>query len=146
MATYTCQIGPPDPEIAALRAEVAQERGMAEGARIVASNLAARVSEVVAERDALRARIAELEAAIKAHNDGCVAACESRQEAQYCDPYIERGRQCVDCPRDNMIELPVQSASVAPDYAPMPDGIVEDADDALLGTKKTATPRQEEGR
>ena len=86
-------------ELAALRRDVATRDTM--------------MSDQATTNAALRERCAKLEAAIKAHNDGCVAACESRQEAQYCDPYIQRGRQCVDCPRGNMIELPVQSAGNA---------------------------------
>jgi BMFP domain-containing protein YqiC len=89
----------------ALRAELARERAI--------NTTGCEMSEACCQCQTLRARVAELEAAVKAHNDGCVAACESRQEAQYCDPYIQRGRQCVDCPRDNMIDLPVQSAGTA---------------------------------
>jgi hypothetical protein len=89
-------------------------------AALTANHAAARVRVMEAERDlavedvaALRARVAELEAAIKFHNDGCAAACASRDEARYCDAFTSRGRPCVDCPKFDMIECPGPSAPTA---------------------------------
>ena len=53
---------------------------------------------------ASRAEIERLRAALEKHNAGCLAACTHRSDD--CAPYTKRGRQCPDCPKDWMIELP----------------------------------------
>lgn len=58
---------------------------------------ALQLAQVIAERDALAARCAKLEAAIRQHNDALQAACDAH--GMRCDPYISRGRCCPDCPR-----------------------------------------------
>lgn len=56
----------------------------------------------------LAERVARLEGAIEAHNNGCLAACgktsawEHVRESRRCDPR----RDCPDCPRDWILDKP----------------------------------------
>lgn len=54
------------------------------------------IIEAIAERDAYKK-------AIIIHNDCCRRACDERGE--YCSPYKDRGMQCPDCHRHDMIEV-----------------------------------------
>ena len=64
-----------------------------------------------AERDALRARAEAAEKAIKDYNDSCIGACEYRVKTNHCEAYLGRGRNCPDCPRDDVIDYPAAIAA-----------------------------------
>lgn len=49
------------------------------------------------------AEVERLRDLIRTHNASCESACTERGDA-YCEPYVTRGRQCPDCPRDWMID------------------------------------------
>ena len=83
-------------ELAALRAERDAHLAMA--------------TDMLRDCDALRARVAALETTIERHNEGCEEACEWRKSHGHCTGYVERNMRCIDCPSDNVIELPVPSA------------------------------------
>lgn len=80
-----------------------------------------------AELTALRAERDALRLALESHNAECTAACASREEAGRCDAYLARGRTCVDCPRDDMILLPVLSAGASnTEFQPMANELTPD--------------------
>lgn len=61
--------------------------------------------------DALRARAEAAEKAIKDYNDSCIGACEYRVKTNHCEAYLGRGRNCPDCPRDDVIDYPAAIAA-----------------------------------
>lgn len=58
-------------------------------------------------------RIAQLAAAIREHNEGCLAACGENEPdiatSRGCRSYLPRGRRCPECPQDWVIEMPSAS-------------------------------------
>lgn len=54
------------------------------------------------------AEIASLRALIESHNAGVIESCQNayNRKLRACDEFQSRGRQCPECPRDDLIDLP----------------------------------------
>lgn len=53
---------------------------------------------------ALLAYVRALERVIRFHNDGLQQQCDARAAGGMCDAYRCRGKCCVDCPRDFVVD------------------------------------------
>jgi chromosome segregation ATPase len=106
---YHSHIAPWAAEIEHLRAQVAElESAHTKAHADEAEHAAKQSNEIAALRYALEEsdkRVTELERALGEHNAGVDASCEAQRERRRCDPYLERGRECPECPRDWRITL-----------------------------------------